>query len=213
MTQVSNDLFSQNKTYGDPEWRCWPGSPLEQPILISGGSPTRFHSGLILSKSCNLDLHMVRRKWRHIPMLVTSPIQTTTIFYSLLTCTCAPPLWKRFRHPCLSLWRDIITLSFKCWFSIRLGCTQQKTGQVHVEGLVEKMEAVANRSPKENVWSYSFQQEHPRLLGYDCLSIQFMYTSGRQHFLQNRPSASTLLENLPLPMNSALSENIRLFWK
>jgi len=22
-------------------------------------------------------------------------------FYSFLTCTCIPPLWKRFRHPCL----------------------------------------------------------------------------------------------------------------
>jgi len=33
-------------------------------------------------------------------MRVTSqlPIQTTTIFYSFLTCTCAPPLWKSFRH-------------------------------------------------------------------------------------------------------------------
>jgi len=113
----------------------------------------------------------------------------------------------------LSLWRDILTLSFKCWFSIRLGCTQQKTGQVHVEGLVEKMETVPNRSLKENVWSCSFQQWHPRRLGCDRLSIQIMYSSGRQHFLQNRPSTWTLFENLPLPMISALSEYICLFWK
>jgi len=36
-------------------------------------------------------------------MLVTSylPIQTTKIFYSFLTITCAPPLRKTFRHPWL----------------------------------------------------------------------------------------------------------------
>jgi len=34
-------------------------------------------------------------------MLVTSQliILTTQIFYSFLTCTCAPPLRKRFHHP------------------------------------------------------------------------------------------------------------------
>jgi len=38
-------------------------------------------------------------------MLVMSQllIQTTNIFYSFLTCTCAPPLWKRFCHPCVWL--------------------------------------------------------------------------------------------------------------
>jgi len=38
-------------------------------------------------------------------MLVTSqlPIQTTKIFYSYLTCTCAPAHWKRFHNPCIWL--------------------------------------------------------------------------------------------------------------
>jgi len=26
-----------------PKWRCWPGSPLQQPIWNSGGSPICFH--------------------------------------------------------------------------------------------------------------------------------------------------------------------------
>ena len=29
------------------------------------------------------------------------PIKTAKRFYSFLTCTCAPPLWERFRHPWL----------------------------------------------------------------------------------------------------------------
>jgi len=38
-------------------------------------------------------------------MLVTSqlPIQTTKIFYTFLTCTCAPPTLKKVLHPCVWL--------------------------------------------------------------------------------------------------------------
>jgi len=36
-------------------------------------------------------------------MLVTSqlPTHTTKLSIVFLTCACAPPFWKRFRHPCL----------------------------------------------------------------------------------------------------------------
>jgi len=39
----------------------------------------------------------------HIPMLVTSQlsIETTKLFCSVFDVHLCPPLWKRFRHPCL----------------------------------------------------------------------------------------------------------------
>jgi len=39
-------LFSQNKSHDEPEWRCWPESPLQQPNSISGGTPIRFLGGV-----------------------------------------------------------------------------------------------------------------------------------------------------------------------
>ena len=59
-------LFSQNKSYDEAEWRCWPGSPLQQPIWFSGGVPIRFHSGVILSKiqraKASWDLRLVETR-------------------------------------------------------------------------------------------------------------------------------------------------------
>jgi len=62
----------------------------------------------------------------------------------------------------------VISRSFYCWFSFRLGSTQQKTYQVNVNDLVQRMQSAPNRLRKTNCCSCSSQQWNPRRHGCDC---------------------------------------------
>jgi len=76
-------------------------------------------------------------------------------------------------HTALGYWIDITPRSFQSWFLVPLGYPHQKHNQVHVEGPVQRMQAVPNSPHKANGWSGSFQQWHHCLLGYDCLSNSY----------------------------------------
>ena len=68
----------------------------------------------------------------------------------------------------LGFWRDTLPRLFQCWYLFRLGRTQLKTDQVHVED-----PAAPNLPPKANDWSWSSQKWYTCRLGCDCLSNLF----------------------------------------
>ena len=70
---------------------------------VSGGSPTRFHSGVILSKivqfgsSCGAQVMTSYFNNCNVTVDNSNHKNCSIVFHVQL---CPPPLWKRFRHPC-----------------------------------------------------------------------------------------------------------------